>query len=179
MPSQSAIAATILNASYKLASLTYANYNLVQSGHIAIQLDYMRYFNLNLQGLTYQYDNALYTQGTTVTLYNRLNQLIGIPYGAIVDPNFQNPNTSITVISPVVEPIEFMITAGEPIPYEYPYALSGQPDVSFYISNGSGGLTTNGATNITNNIIAGVMYIYGNDDGSGGFNEDTYVRISP
>lgn len=98
---------------------------------------------------------------------------------ATPDPNVKLPLMTIVVQGGTVPPIEFVIPAGTTIPFTYGYTAPGQPDVSFYISNGSGGLTTNGATNITNNIIGGIMYIYGNDNGFGEFNEDTYVRITP
>ena len=178
MPSKNAISATLLNASYKLAMLTYGNYQLVQSGKLPVQEEYINYFQLNLTGLQYQYDNSLYTTTTTITLYNRVNNLIGLPKNIIIDSNFQSPNSTIVIEGPGLQPIEFTILAGTAIPYNYSYILTAQPDVTFLISNGSG-LTSYGTTNITYNLVGGVMSIYGNNDGINKFNEDTYVRIQP
>lgn len=97
MPSQADIQNTILNASYKIAQLTLVNYNLIQSGGLAVREDFINYFSLNLAGMTYQYNNALYISPTSVTIYNRLNYMIGIPQDATVDPNFVNPTTTIII----------------------------------------------------------------------------------
>lgn len=97
MPSQQAIQDTILNASYKVSQLTVTNYNLIQTGSLAVKEDLINYIHLNITALQYQYSSSLYTTSTTVTLYNRLNYFIGIPAGAVVNPNFVFPGTTIIV----------------------------------------------------------------------------------
>lgn len=180
MPNQSDIADTILNASCKLATLVLGDYTLTQTGHLPTQEEYISYFTLNLSALTYQYDNALYTGNTTTTLYNRLNNLIGLPQSYTVDTNFQAPNTTLIIDgSSGLPPIEFLIAAGSAWPFPYAYVESSQPDVTFLISDGSGGLTSNSSSGMFFNLVGGVMYIYGNNSGSNTFNEDTYVRIAP
>lgn len=105
MPNQSQIQQTILNGSYALSTLVNNNLNLVNSGGLPIERDYISYFNLSLQGLIYQYQNLNYTSSTTVTLYQRINAFVGVPYGAQVDPNFQNSNIIINSESSGFEPI--------------------------------------------------------------------------
>ncbi len=73
-------------------------------------------------------------------------------------------------------PIEFTISAGTAIPYNYSYG-GVNPSVTFSILTG-GSVTSNGADGIVYTLSGGVMMIYGNNNG-GVFNEDTYVRISP
>ncbi len=95
MPTQSAIQQTILNGAYSLGLLTNNNYELVEQGQLPIRKSFIQWFRLNLQALEDQYGIGDYISTTTVTLYDRINQFVGIPYGATVDPNFQNPNIII------------------------------------------------------------------------------------
>lgn len=107
MPTQANVQQTILNGSYSLMKLVDNNLNLVMSGAEAIREGFIQWFQLNLQALTDQYNVSDYTSTTTVTLYDRINKFVGIPYGATIDPNFQNPGTVIDVVSPIPQPLTF------------------------------------------------------------------------
>ena len=99
MPLQTNIQQTILNGSYSLMQLTNNNLNLVMSGAEATRQAFIQWFRLNLQALQDQYNIADYTSATTTTLYDRINQFVGIPYGATVDPNFQAPGVKISAVN--------------------------------------------------------------------------------
>lgn len=100
MPTQQQVQTTILSAQYKLATLTQRNLTLILNGGMAIRENFINYFRLNLHGLQYQNNRGDYTSSTTVTIYNRLLSLIGIDTNIYsLDPNFQNPST--TIINPV------------------------------------------------------------------------------
>lgn len=178
MPNQADIQQTILNSQYKIGTLVNINYTRIQNGMLAVKEAYLQWFSLNLAGLVYQFDISDYTSNTTLVIYDRLNRLVGIPYGATVDPNFQAPNTTIVVDGgggSVV--IDLVINQGDEWPFPYAYTYDGQPDVSYLIPDGIGGLTGNGCSNMFYSLNAGVMLIYGNNAGDGTFEEDTYVRI--
>lgn len=84
---------------------------------------------------------------------------------------------------------EHVIPAGTPIPYNIPLSMPKRPAVSFLIPkyNDSSGLilTSNGTAGITYDPIfttsakttLASINVYGNNDGAGNFNEDTYVRV--
>jgi len=97
MPSSTNVQQTILNGSYALEQLTNNNYTLVNSGDLPVRVDYIQWFRLNVQALTDLYSIGDYVSSTLVTIYDRVNQFVGIPYGATVDPNFQNPSIIIDV----------------------------------------------------------------------------------
>lgn len=105
MPSQAAIQQTILNGQYSFATLVNNNYKLIQSGGLAIREGFVNFFGLSLQALIDQYSITDYTSSTTITLYDRINNFVGIPYGATVDPNFQNPSIVIDVEEPPFAPL--------------------------------------------------------------------------
>lgn len=99
MPNQSNIQQTILNGKYSLAILVNNNLTLVSNGGLAIKECFIDFYNLTLQALINQYAIGDYISSTTTTLYDRINSFVGIPYGAVVDPNFQNPGIIIDVIT--------------------------------------------------------------------------------
>ena len=102
-------------------------------------------------------------------------------FGGTTNSNYQAPGTIIVVPTPPgIFAIEFSIPAGSTWPFPYPYTQSTQPDVTYLIPDGSGGLTGNGTSRMYYDLIGGVMRIYGNNNGNPtpGFNETTYVRIT-
>lgn len=99
MPNQSDIQTTILNGEYSLGILSNNNIAIVNSGGLQIKSDFIQWFRLNLQALQYQLTIGDYISSTTQTLYDRINNFIGIPYNATLDPNFQSPNTTINIIN--------------------------------------------------------------------------------
>ncbi len=172
------ISRSIENGFYYLGSSVYQTYKDLQYD-IYILLDIISneepFVTFNPSPTTYE--TSFYELVGSMINKTKQFDVYGV-FGGSTNPNYQPPTNTIVVPGGTSgQVIEFTINAGEPIPFEYAYTLSEQPDVSFYISNGSGGLTTNGANNITNNLIDGVMYIYGNPNDDGEFNEDTYVRI--
>ncbi len=168
---------TLLAASLKVANLVNTNGTTLAAGGLTVEWGYINLVQRAINCVQRQYNLGDYVSAPFIIAYNRLLNYVGIDTGGDINPNAQGGLTIIIGGSTTGIVIKFTILAGTPIPFEYTYTLSDQPDVSFYIGDGSGGLTTNGATNITDNLIDGVLYIYGNPDGSGGFNEDTYVRI--
>lgn len=91
MPEQSEIQQTLLNSTYSLSTLVNNNVNLILQGGVAIKTDFINWFNLNLQALTYQFAIGDFTSENTTIIYDRLNYFVGVPYGATVDNRFQNP----------------------------------------------------------------------------------------
>ena len=91
MPNQTDIERTILNGSYSLGVLSSNNYNLIVRGGLGVREDFIQFFRLNLQALEDQYELGDYTSSNTVTIYDRINGMIGLPYNATLDPNFQSP----------------------------------------------------------------------------------------
>lgn len=110
MPSQQAIQDTILSAQYKLAILVQDNYDLINSGNPQQNYPLINYLRLNITGLSYQLNRPDYTSSTTLTIYDRLNQIIGFDTTInSLDPNAQIPNTIIQIINPAgyTAPIDF------------------------------------------------------------------------
>lgn len=91
MPNQTDIQNAILNGSYALGVLTDNNYNLINKGQLSVRENFIQFFRLNLQALQDQYNLGDYTSSTTVTIYDRVNGFIGVPFNVTVDPNFQTP----------------------------------------------------------------------------------------
>ncbi len=102
MPNQTDIERTILNGSYSLGVLTSNNYNLISRGNLAVREDFIQFFRLNLQALEDQYELADYVSDATVTIYDRINNMIGLPYNATLDPNFQGPTIVYNVTTSVI-----------------------------------------------------------------------------
>lgn len=85
-------------------------------------------------------------------------------------------------------PINITISAGTAIPYNYVYSAYKEPTLVYAIpGTTSTELTTNGCSGMIakfNYSSSGLttlvsIDIYGNDDGTGHFNENTYVKVSP
>ncbi len=98
----SQIQATILNGQVVLANLMEKNRLQLAVGNYFVKWDLPRQFNRTITALTYCYNYGDYTSITCTFLYDCLNQLIGIPPNATIDPNFQNSGITINVNNSVV-----------------------------------------------------------------------------
>lgn len=84
---------------------------------------------------------------------------------------------------------EHVIPLGTPIPYNIVLSKPKRPIVSFLIakyndssglkltSNGTSGMTYDPVYTTTGKTLLSSINVFGNDDGSGNFNEDTWVRV--
>lgn len=190
MPNQQDIQNCILNASYKLFNLVNANLTLINKGGVPSNTAQLQFWKLNIRGLEDMYDFELYDSATTIGLYDRLQSFIGIPTSATIDPDFQAPNTTIIIDgggggSGELNQIRFMVAAGTPMPYNYAFSNLVLPIITFAIPQygDPDNLSSQGTAGMfVNFIYSGVelvsLDIFGNDNGSGEFNEDTYVTIT-
>ncbi len=190
MPNQTDIQNCILNASYKLTTLVQRNLALINKGGVPSNTDTLQFWRLNIIGLQYMYDWGIYTSDVAVGLYDRLAGFIGIPSSATIDPNFQAPNTTIIIDgggggSGELNQIRFMVAAGTPMPYNYAFSNLVLPIITFAIPQygDPDNLSSQGTAGMfVNFVYSGVelvsLDIFGNDNGSGEFNEDTYVTIT-
>lgn len=147
MPTKANIQQTILNGSYSLMKLVNNSRTLIMSGGEAVRQGFIQWFRLNLQALTDQYNIPDYSSVTTVTIYDRINQFVGIPYNATVDPNFQSPGTIINFSGVLVgynkNTIPFTTTSGSPAfvlssyntTYKFLYGNNPDP-LSIYLTPG-------------------------------------------
>lgn len=101
---------TILSAQYVAATLVSNNLALINSGNLPINQDRITYLELNIYALIYQLNRPDYTSNTTLTLYDRLNGLIGFDTTInSLDPNAQIPGTVIVIVNPsgYIAPLDF------------------------------------------------------------------------
>jgi hypothetical protein len=164
MPDQSSIEQTILNGKYSIATLVNNNLTLVNGGQLPIRTGFIDFYNLSLQGLIYQYSINDYTSSTTTALYDRINNFVGIPAGAQVDPNAQLPNTTIIVEggggTAKSEPIYFnnqttvTITSYQNL---YVAQFGNSPILQIYVSNGDGTYSQDTGTTPTITYVGGII----------------------
>lgn len=105
MPNLSTLEDTILAAQYKMATLVNTNLNLINAGNLAINQLLISFLNLNILGLGYQINRPDYYSTTTVTIYNRLQDLIGFGNIPTFDNNFQNPKQEIIIVKNAPDPL--------------------------------------------------------------------------
>jgi len=110
MPSQQEIQDVILSAQYKEAILVQKNYDLVNSGNPQQNYPLINYLRLNITGLSFQLNRPDYTSSTTLTIYDRLQNIIGFDTTInSLDPDAQIPGTVIEIVNPAgyTAPIDF------------------------------------------------------------------------
>ncbi len=104
------------------------NLTLINSGMLPTNTALINFLNLNILGLMFQSNRPDYTSQTTVTIYNRLLELIGIDTANNnLDPNFQNEANTIIV----VDSGNFTQSARIPFGLTYSLTLNNWPTLYF------------------------------------------------
>lgn len=137
MPNLQTYQQTILSASYVAATLVNNNLSLINQGNVPVNEDKINFIRMNVTALQYQMNRPDYTSSTTLTIYDRLNGLIGFDTTVnSLDPNAQIPSTVIVIVNP----------AGYLAPITIPwssFSVDGSPDggvtrITFYNSQWAG-----------------------------------------